>query len=57
MRINPLYTGRFFHCYMLDESTCHLEDVGSILSLLFYFWLKILLSKRTVHYFKPFVNG
>ena len=34
---NPLYTGRLFHCYILDESICHFNGVGSILSLLFYF--------------------
>ena len=34
---NPLYTGGLFHCYMLDESICHIRDVGSILSLLYYF--------------------
>ena len=22
-KLNPLYTGRLFHCYMLDESICH----------------------------------
>ena len=34
---NPLYTGGLFHCYMLNESICHFRDVGSVLSLLFYF--------------------
>ena len=38
--INPWYTGRLFHCYILDESICHLRDVRSILSLLFYFWME-----------------
>ena len=36
MVFNPLYTGILYHCYMLDESTCHLRGVGSILWLLFY---------------------
>ena len=35
--IHPLYTSRLFHCYMLDESSCHFRGVGSILLLLFYF--------------------
>ena len=30
---NPFYTGRVFHCYMLDESTCHFRDIGPLLSL------------------------
>ena len=34
---NPLYTGGFFHCYMLEESNCHFRGVGYILSLKFYF--------------------
>ena len=25
---NPLYTGRLFHCDMLDESVCHFRGVG-----------------------------
>ena len=44
LTFNPLYTGGFFHCYMLDESIRHFRGVGSILSLLFYFWWKILLA-------------
>ena len=28
--VNPLHTGRLFHCYMLDESICHCRGVGSI---------------------------
>ena len=32
--INPFYTGRLFHCFMLDESICHFRGVGSILSLI-----------------------
>ena len=31
-----LYTGRLFHCYMLDESICHFSAVRSILLPLFY---------------------
>ena len=31
--LNPLYTGRLFHCYMLDKSICHFQGVGSTLSL------------------------
>ena len=31
--LNPLSTGRLFHCYMLDESICHFRGVGSILSV------------------------
>ena len=33
--IDPLYTGRLFHSFSLDESICHFRGVGSILSLLF----------------------
>ena len=36
-RVNPLYTGRLFYCYMLDKSFCHFRGVRSVLSLLFYF--------------------
>ena len=36
-KVYPLYTGRLFHCDMLDESICHFSGVRSILSLLFYF--------------------
>ena len=43
---NPLYTVGLFHCCMLDESIRHLRGVGSILSLLFYFWWKILLANN-----------
>ena len=32
-KLNPLYTGRLFHCYMLDESICHLRGVRSTLWL------------------------
>ena len=42
----PLYTGGHFHCYMLDESICHFRGVGSVLSLLCYFRLKILLANN-----------
>ena len=50
-----MYTGRLFHCYMLDKSICHSRVVGSILSLSFYFWWKILLANnidpdQTPHY-------
>ena len=26
--VNPLYTNGLFHCYMLDESICHLGVSG-----------------------------
>ena len=39
-------TGGPFHCYMLDESVYHFRDVRSILSLLYYFWWKILLANN-----------
>ena len=29
--LQPIYTSRLFHCYMLDESICHFRDVRSIL--------------------------
>ena len=41
--LNPLYTGRLFCCYVLDECICHFRGVWSFLSLLFYFLWKILL--------------
>ena len=41
-----MYTDGPFHCYMLDESICHFRGVGPILSLLFYFWWKILLANN-----------
>ena len=44
--VNPLYTGRLFHCYMLDESIAHFRGVRTILSLLFYFWWKNPVSKQ-----------
>ena len=28
--LNPMYTGRLFHCYILDESIYHFRDVMSI---------------------------
>ena len=37
--INPLCTGRLFHCCMLDESICHFRDVGSIFCRFYYFFL------------------
>ena len=43
---NSLYTGRLFHNYMLDKSICHFRGVRSILSLLFYFWWKMLLANN-----------
>ena len=35
LAINLLYSGRLFHCYMLDESICHFRGIQSILSLSF----------------------
>ena len=35
--LDPLYTVSLFHCDTFDESICHFRNVGSILSLLFYF--------------------
>ena len=42
LSFNPLYTGRLFHCYMLN--ICHFRGIRSILSLLFYYRWKILLA-------------
>ena len=39
-------TGGLFNCYMLDKSICHFRGVGSILSLLFYFFMEILLANN-----------
>ena len=30
MMMNPLFTGRLFQYYMLDESICHIRDVRSV---------------------------
>ena len=38
--LNPLYPGRLFHWYMLEESVCNFRGVRSILSLLFYFMME-----------------
>ena len=43
---NPIYTSRLFHCCMLDESTCQFRNVGSILSILFFFLWKILVANN-----------
>ena len=37
INFNPLYTGGLFHCYMLNESTCHFRGVRSNLLLFYYF--------------------
>ena len=34
---SPLYTGRIFHCYVLNKFICHFRGLGSVLLLLFYF--------------------
>ena len=36
VHIDPLYTGGFFQCYMLDESIFH-SRMSGLLSLIFYF--------------------
>ena len=46
LSINPLYTGRLFHCLMLDESICHFRSVMSNLSLFFNFYWKILFANN-----------
>ena len=35
-RLNPLFPGTLFRCYMSDETICHFRVVGPILLLLFY---------------------
>ena len=45
-KINPLYSGGIFNCYMLDASICHFRGLGSIKSLLFYFGRKRLLANN-----------
>ena len=32
VQINPLYTGKLFHGYMLDDSICYFRGVGYTLS-------------------------
>ena len=34
--INPLYTGRLSHCYMLDKTICHFRGVMFIMSLILF---------------------
>ena len=46
LSLNPLYTGGLFHCYILDESIFHFRDVGSFLSILFYFLMENSISKQ-----------
>ena len=41
---NSLYTGRLFHCFILEETICHFRGIRSIVLLLFYFLWKILLA-------------
>ena len=52
---NTLYTGVFFfHCYMLEESMCHLRDVGCqvyvrlagdhLYGKLLFTWLSLVMS-------------
>ena len=43
---NPLFTGRSFHCYMLDKSISQYTDIGSILLLLFFFFMENPVSKQ-----------
>ena len=44
--VNPLHTGRLFHCYMLDKSNCQFRDGGYILLLLFYFLMENPVNKH-----------
>ena len=44
--VNPLYTSRLFHCYILDESIFHVRGARSFLSLCFYSSWKILLANK-----------
>ena len=46
--LNPLYTSGsgLLHWYMLVKSICHFRGIWAILSLLFYFWWKILLTNN-----------
>ena len=39
----PLYTGRLFHCYTLDESICHFMGFGSVFVAFIIFLMVILL--------------
>ena len=50
---NPLYTGLFHFFYILGLSICHFRGVGSILSLLSYFWWKFLLANSVNPNQKP----
>ena len=42
--LNSLYTGRLFHCYVLDEFICHFRSVGFIYRFYSIFLWKILLA-------------
>ena len=54
--VNPLYTGRLFHCFMLDESICHCRYECQVYFVTFIlFLIKILLANtvdpdQTPHY-------
>ena len=44
----PLYTGRLFHCYILDKSICHFRGVGSI-----FFFFSILMENPVSKQCRP----
>ena len=45
--VNPLHTGRVFHCYMLDESICHFGGIRYFVAYILFWW-KLLLA-NAVH--------
>ena len=45
--LNPLYTGRLFHCFMLNESICHFQGCWVYFVALILFLMKIAVSKQS----------
>ena len=51
------FTGRLFHCHMLDESIFHFRGVGSISSLLLYLWWELLWENNEDPDQTPYIVG
>ena len=53
LEMRPLYTGRLFHCYKLDEYISHFRGIGSVLLHLFWFSWKNLSANSMDPYQTP----
>ena len=57
LTLSPLYTGRLFHCYMLDESMsyrgCHIYFVAFILFLMEKLLANTVDPDQTLQYLAP----